>query len=65
MGSSRAGKRGSREACETRARKALSAGQSVVIDRMHLEPSQREPFVNLGKQQGVPVHLLQLLVAFA
>lgn len=54
------GKPGKREKVEEEARKALQNNKSVVIDRMHLDGSQRAYFVNLAKSVGVPAHAVAL-----
>lgn len=54
------GKPGSRTAVEDAARLALSKGVSVVIDRMHLDTTQRTPFVQIGKDACIPVHVIVL-----
>jgi DNA 3'-phosphatase len=51
------GKPGKREMVETAAARALQDGKCVIIDRMHLDPTQREYFVNVAKAQHVPVHI--------
>jgi predicted kinase len=60
----RNGKAGKREHVEEAAKQALGAGKSVVIDRMHLDESQREHFVKVAQQScnggGVPVHVVVL-----
>ena len=43
-------------------RDALAAGQSVVVDRMHLDPEQRAHFVGVARERSVPVHALVLHV---
>jgi bifunctional polynucleotide phosphatase/kinase len=52
------GKPGNREKVEKAAAEALSAGKSVVIDRMHLDTTQRAHFVNVAEEHelAVPVH---------
>ena len=52
------GKPGKREAVEEATRQALQNGQSVVVDRTHLDPSQRKYFIDIAKDQKVPVHCL-------
>jgi len=54
------GKPGTREAVEERTYKAIRAGRSVIVDRTHLDPSQRRHFVDIAKEMNVPVHVLVL-----
>ncbi|KAL7581009.1 hypothetical protein ACA910_005818 [Epithemia clementina (nom. ined.)] len=54
------GKPGKREKVEAEAIAALQRGQSVVVDRMHLDPEQRSYFVQLAESQRVPVHAILL-----
>lgn len=54
------GKPGKREKVEEEARKALENNKSVVIDRMHLDETQRAHFVELAKSVGVPAHAVAL-----
>ena len=48
-------KRGSREQCLAAARRALLGGRSVLLDRCHVEPDQRRPFVRLAQELRVEV----------
>lgn len=54
------GKSGPREKVEQAARAALQNQKSVIIDRMHLDPQQRNHFISLAKSENVPVHVLLL-----
>lgn len=54
------GKPGKREKVELEAKLALQGGHSTVVDRMHLDPEQRDYFVQVAKDVGVPVHILLL-----
>ena len=54
------GKPGKREAVEKMARDALLDGQSVVVDRMHLNAEQRSHFVQLAQSLNVPAHIMLL-----
>ena len=54
------GKPGKREKVEEEARKALLSGKSVVVDRMHLEETQRKYFVDVAQSVGVPAHAVVL-----
>jgi DNA 3'-phosphatase len=54
------GKPGKREKVEDEARKAIQQGNSVIIDRMHLDPEQRKYFVNVAKECKVPAHVVLL-----
>lgn len=56
----RNGKAGTREQVEQAAQDALRGRQCVVIDRMHLDMTQREYFITIGKECQVPVHCLVL-----
>ena len=49
------GQRGTREQCLEEAQRALSRGESVLIDRTHVNPDQRRPFLRLAQQLGVQV----------
>jgi len=55
------GKSGKREKVEEEATKALKDNKSVVIDRMHLDETQRAYFVDVAKAAGVPAHAVALL----
>ena len=48
------GKRGPREKVEAAALEALQRGVSVVVDRTHLEPDQRQHFLKVARGVGVP-----------
>jgi len=52
------GKPGKREAVEEATRQALKNGQSVVVDRTHLDADQRKYFVDIAQELQVPVHIL-------
>lgn len=54
------GKAGKREKVEEEAKKALLSNKSVVIDRMHLDETQRAYFVGVAKSVGVPAHAVAL-----
>ncbi|KAL3933273.1 MAG: hypothetical protein SGARI_003744 [Bacillariaceae sp.] len=54
------GKPGKREKVEKEAQVALQKGNSVIVDRMHLDPEQRAYFVDVAKQCNVPVHVVLL-----
>ena len=55
------GKPGRIEKVVTAARSALQdAGRSVLIDRTHLEASQRSLFVSLAQELDIPVHIVVL-----
>ena len=54
------GKPGKREAVEEKVRQAIREGQSVIVDRTHLDPTQRKDFVDIAKELKVPVHVLVL-----
>ena len=54
------GKPGKREAVEEKVREAVLGGQSVIVDRTHLDPTQRKHFVDIAKELEVPVHILVL-----
>jgi DNA 3'-phosphatase len=56
----RNGKPGSREAVERAARQALAEQKHVIVDRMHLDATQRSHFVQLAKDAKVPVHIVAL-----
>lgn len=45
---------GNRKACETACRQALSRGCSVIIDRCNFDAQQREHWIRIGKEFGVP-----------
>ena len=47
------GKRGPREKVEAAALEALQRGVSVVVDRTHLEPDQRQHFLKVARGVGV------------
>mmetsp|Transcript_34404 Transcript_34404/g.58284 ORF Transcript_34404/g.58284 Transcript_34404/m.58284 type:complete len:1120 (-) Transcript_34404:101-3460(-) len=57
----RNGNRGTIEMCLKRAKNALMEGRSVLIDRMHLVPSQRLPFLKIAKDLNVKCHAVVLL----
>ncbi len=40
------------------ARGVLEAGYNVIVDATFLQKEERSPFLQLGEQQGVPVHIL-------
>ena len=44
---------GTRQKCITSARKALSVGKSVVVDRCNFDTTQREHWIKIGKEFGV------------
>ena len=52
------GKPGKREKVQAEAKAALERGKCVVVDRMHLDPEQREYFVQVAQSVQVPVHAL-------
>ena len=54
------GKPGKREEVENEASRALNRGQSVIVDRTHLTKEQREHFVSLAQDLGIPVHCVLL-----
>ena len=54
------GKPGTREKVEEETRKAIQQGNSVVVDRMHLDKDQRKYFVDVAKECNVPVHVVLL-----
>ena len=54
------GKPGKREQVEAAVERALHENKCVIVDRMHLDASQREPFVALAQRLSVPVHALVL-----
>ena len=55
------GKKGTREKVEEAAKQALKNNKSVVVDRMHLDATQRAYFVEIAKAAGVPAHAVALL----
>lgn len=57
------GKSGPRQKVEEAALKALKENKNVVVDRMHLDPTQRGYFVAVAQTAGVPVHCVVLTVA--
>ncbi|KAL7498837.1 hypothetical protein ACHAWT_010800 [Skeletonema menzelii] len=58
------GRPGERKDVEIAARSMLKQKQkSVVIDRMHLDPAQRQHFIQIGKKAGVNVHCLVFVAA--
>jgi len=60
------GKAGPREKVERAALKALQQdGKNVVVDRMHLDATQRDHFVAVAQQANVAVHCVVLNVAAA
>ena len=56
----RNGKPGKREQVEDAVEQAVQQGKCVMVDRMHLEPSQREPFVRLALRLKIPIHAVVL-----
>ena len=52
------GKRGSKAQCLKVAGTALSTGRSVLIDRCNIDVTQRQEFLILAKERGVPAHAL-------
>jgi DNA 3'-phosphatase len=54
------GRPGKREKVEMEAQSALQQGNSVIVDRMHLDPEQRQYFVDVAKMCKVPVHVVLL-----
>lgn len=56
----RNGKPGKREQVEEAVEQAVQQGKCVMVDRMHLEPSQREPFVKLAQRLKTPIHAVVL-----
>ncbi|KAL3908193.1 MAG: hypothetical protein SGILL_008574, partial [Bacillariaceae sp.] len=54
------GKPGKREKVERLAREALLSGNSVIVDRMHLDPEQRHYFVDIAKRCKVQAHVVLL-----
>ena len=54
------GKPGKRETVEARTRHALEQGLCVVVDRMHLDATQRQYFVAVAESLDIPVHVLAL-----
>ena len=54
------GKSGKREKVEEAAKEALQNNKSVVIDRMHLDETQRAYFVEVAKSVGVSAHAVAL-----
>ena len=56
----RDGKPGKRDAVQEAALGALRNHQSVVIDRMHLDPEQRLHFIQVAQRANVPVHAVVL-----
>jgi DNA 3'-phosphatase len=54
------GKPGKREKVEAQAKAALEDGHSVAIDRTHLNPAQRNHFIEVAKAAQVPVHVVVL-----
>ena len=47
-----------RDKVEAATREALKMGKSVIVDRMHLTRDQREPFLRIGVDAKVPVHVI-------
>jgi predicted kinase len=45
---------GTRKNCEASCRQALSRGKSVIIDRCNFDATQREHWLAIGKEFGVP-----------
>eukprot|EP00977_Amphora_coffeiformis_P019599 scaffold7349_cov173-Amphora_coffeaeformis.AAC.80 len=56
----RDGKPGKREDVEKAVKQALAEQRCVIVDRMHLDPSQRKIFVELVRDLDVPVHAVVL-----
>ncbi len=56
----RGGKPGTREAVEKHTKRALMDNKSVIVDRMHLDETQRSFFINVAKDVGVPIHCIVL-----
>lgn len=54
------GKPGKREQVQAQAREAIKNGKCVVVDRMHLDPSQRKYFIDLAKSLDASVHVAVL-----
>jgi DNA 3'-phosphatase len=54
------GKPGKREKVQDEARKSLQNGKSVIIDRMNLDPEQRNYFVTVANDCHVPTHIVVL-----
>ena len=54
----RNGKVGTRQAVEQATLQSLRDGHSVVVDRMHLDPPQRQHFISLAKTMQVAVHCI-------
>lgn len=52
-----------RPKCEKAAREALKQGLSPIIDRTNIDPKQREHWVKIAAEAGVPAHAVFLLVA--
>jgi len=56
----RNGKPGKREDVEAAVKRALTEQKCVIVDRMHLDPTQRKFFVDLVRDLDVPVHTVVL-----
>ena len=54
----RNGKAGTRQAVEQATLQSLRDGHNVVVDRMHLDPSQRQHFISIAKTMQVAVHCI-------
>jgi len=54
------GKPGKREQVERKVVESLDEGKCVIVDRMHLDTSQREHFVKIAQEKKVPVHSVVL-----
>lgn len=54
------GKPGKREQVEAAALLALQQGKSVVVDRMHLDPTQRAYFIDVAQSAKVTAHAVVL-----
>ncbi|KAL7468589.1 hypothetical protein ACHAXS_008819 [Conticribra weissflogii] len=59
----RNGQPGDRKAVEKAVRTSLKQGKNVVLDRMHLDPTQRAPFLEIGKELNVPVHVAVMIAS--
>lgn len=56
----RNGKPGKREHVEAAVQQTVSENKCVIVDRMHLDPAQRELFIQLVRDLNVPVHAVVL-----
>ena len=54
----RNGKAGTRQAVEQATLHSLRDGHNVIVDRMHLDPSQRQYFISIAKTMAVAVHCI-------